>query len=103
MYVAHHPNDLARRLIADDDLIIQRIAIRPEPLRERLINDDHWRPALVPLRKRAAAHYGNFEGLEVAGRDQRPSRDPAGSRSFRTSRDLEASLHAVLQRHTTGS
>ena len=67
VHVADHADNLAPSLIAaEDDLVFQRVAIRPEPLRQRLIDDDHRRPAFVPLGKYAATEDGNFEGLEVA-------------------------------------
>ena len=78
-----------------DDVVAQRIALRPELLCQRLIDDDHGRPAFVLFRKCAAPQDGNFEGLEIAGGNQRPSRDALGSRPFGTSRNLEASAEAA--------
>jgi len=59
VYVADHANDPARRRIADHDLVVEgidiQITVRPEPLGQCLIDDDHRRRALVPLGKRGRA------------------------------------------------
>ena len=67
---------------------IQGIAIRPEPLRQRLVDNDHGRAAVIPIRECAAAHDGNVEGLEVAGGHHCKSRC-LQTRNFGTSRNLE--------------
>ena len=89
--------------MVDDDLVVQRIAVRPEVLRQSLIDDHDRRPALVPLRKCAAPHDGNFKGLEVACGNPRPHRGAPRSRAFGTSHNLEWSAPDWLQRHQRGS
>lgn len=50
MQIANNTYDLTRRrLIADDDPLVQRIAIGPELLGQGLINDRYRRPAFVAL------------------------------------------------------
>src|SRR5229473_3216898 len=57
--VADNPNDLARRL-ADDEVVVQRITVRPELLRQSLVDDHDGRPAFIPLRECAATEDWNF-------------------------------------------
>ena len=88
--------------LADDQAIVQRIALRPELLRHRLVDDhDRRRRAVVALGERAAALDRDLEHLEVAGRDRHPAaaaveRPVAVSG---TADDDERQAVAALQRH----
>src|SRR4029077_20630419 len=90
------------KLTQEDDLVVQRVPIRPEVFRQRLIDDDHRWAALVPLGKCAATQDRYLEGLEVACGNQRPYRAAPRIRPFGTSCDLEEFAQAVLQRHARG-
>ena len=53
------------------EALAQRVALRPELLGHRLVDDGDLRAArLVVLRDRAALHDGDPHGLEVSGSDR---------------------------------
>ncbi len=102
-------NDPARQFIfecggarPDNHPIVQGIAIRPELFRQRLIDNDRRRPAVVLFRKCAATQDRNLEGLEVACRNQRGDRSTSSSRPVGTSSNLEWQEPGWLQRQATG-
>ena len=83
--------------------IRQRIAVRPEPLRHRLVDDRHaGRAARVLVREGAAADDRNLEGAEVGRRDRREAAAAVKRPVERAPFDDERQAEAALQRHAAG-
>src|SRR6185369_4268959 len=89
-------DNLAWFTFTDNHSIVRGIALRPETLRQRLIDDDGARAAVILIRECAAPHNGNSEGLEVARRHHHPSR---GNRPVGTSCDSKGLEEAVHEGH----
>ena len=109
--VTDDADDLTRRLDedrahigADQQAILERIALGPELLGHRLIDDDYARGgAGIVFGEIAAAQKRNFEGVEIAPRDGVVACSAGGGLlSFRASDDVKGQAEAALQGETAG-
>ena len=97
--------ELAHDALADDEALVERIALRPELLGHRLVDDDDRRATWRVSRSLnvASALHRDLEHLEVARRHRHPAA-AAVERALAVGRerppdDAERQAVAALQRH----
>ena len=96
------PGELHSRAepFADRDPVGQRITVRPEPLRHRLIDDRHaGRAACVLIGEGAAPQDWNPERAEIGRRDRSEPAAAMERAVERTSLDDDRQPEATLERH----
>ncbi len=84
----------------DQQSFAERIAVRPEALRHRLVDDrDAGRSGVVAWRKRAAAQDRNPQRLEITGGDEGPPGERVEGSSQRPAQDDERKLPDGFERN----